>query len=180
MVLIYRIESSKEYNQKLYDEIYAEYDNVYDNTNVVSKVEDLNNRAKKYLQNENIIGEIRIDKINLKLPILYETTEELLKIAPTKYSGQAINGIGNLVIIGHNYYDGTHFSNLNNLSIGDEVILTDLNKKSCTYEVFDKEIISPKDFSCLAEDKNNLKSFVTLITCINGVDNRLVVKCVEK
>ena len=72
-----------------------------------------------------------------------------MKIAPTKYSGPRPNGLGNFVIIGHNYYDGTHFSDLFKLRIGDKIYITDLTGYKGEYKVFETKIIEPTDFSCI-------------------------------
>lgn len=182
LAYIYRINSATKYDEKLYEEVLSEYEEIYSSdTNENSNNNDeLDEVATNYINNKNVIGKLEIPKINLTTPILYETTDELMKIAPTKYSGSALNGIGNVVIIGHNYYNGTHFSDLNKLLKGDEITITDLYGDRYTYVVYEKEVIKPNDFSCLSEDKTNMKRFVTLITCINGIKNRLVVKCVEK
>lgn len=179
---IYRINSAKKYDENLYEEVLSEYAEIYSsdiNENSENSNE-LNDIAINYIKKNNVIGKLEIPKLNLSTPILYEATDELMKIAPTKYSGNVLNGIGNVVIIGHNYYDGTHFSDLNKLVKGDEISITDLYDNKCIYVVYEKGVIEPNDFSCLSEDKENMKSFVTLITCINGLKNRLVVKCVEK
>ena len=101
-----------------------------------------------------------------------------MKIAPTKYCGPRPNGIGNLVIIGHNFYDGTRFSNLNKLVSGDEIEITDISGRTLVYNVYEKSIIKPNDFLCTIQNSDT-QSFVTLITCINGTNNRLVIKCKE-
>ena len=49
------------------------------------------------------IATIRIPKINIYYPILSETTEELLKKAPTKFMYGEPNEVGNFCIAGHNY-----------------------------------------------------------------------------
>ena len=43
-----------------------------------------------------------IPKLSIKYPVINETTEEYLKIAPTKLFGPNANEVGNLCIIGHN------------------------------------------------------------------------------
>lgn len=180
LAVIYRIESSKKYDEILYSQIQEEYKRINEeNEKVVNEIPVIDDYIQVYNSNINVIGKISIEKINLEYPILYETTDELLKIAPTRYCGPAPNGIGNLVIIGHNYYDGTQFSNLNKLKIGDKVIITDMTNYSCTYEVYEKEIILPTDFSFIDNNKYKTESFVTLLTCINGINNRLIVKCKE-
>lgn len=182
---MYRLNNVKKYDIDIYQEIMAEYNNIY-NSNInedINNSEKLNQIVNNYenqRKDNNVIGKLEIPKLGLYTPILSETTDELMKIAPTKYSGTVLNGIGNVVIIGHNYYNGAQFSGLNKLSKGDEIVITDANGYKCSYEVYEKEVIKPNDFSCLNEEKTSMKSFVTLITCTNGIKNRLVVKCVEK
>ena len=66
--------------------------------------------------NENyIIGQIEIPKINLSYPFLAFTNTEYLAISPCKVSGNMPPKYGNLCIAGHNYDNGTFFSNLNKL-----------------------------------------------------------------
>lgn len=184
LAYMYRLNNTKKYDVDLYKEIIAEYNNIYTiNEKEDLNTEEINQIISKYKSNEtsnNVIGKLAIPKINLNTPILCETTEQLMKIAPTKYSGPDLNDAGNVVIIGHNYYNEAQFSSLNKLKKGDEIIITDLNGYECIYEVYEKEVIRPDDFSCINENKEKAKSFVTLITCANGIENRLVVKCVEK
>lgn len=179
---IYVTNKSKEYNPELYNKIYEEFEKIgefkedySDTMNIDKEIIDKINNLK---QSENVIGKIKIDKIGIEYPILSETTDELMKIAPTKYCGPRPNGVGNLVLMGHNFYDGTQFSNLNYLVNGDKIEITDMSGEAVTYRVYEKSIIEPTDFSCTLQN-TDVKCIVTLITCINGTDNRLVVKCKE-
>lgn len=113
-----------------------------------------------------IIGIIKIDKLKLTYPILSETTDELLKIAPCKFSGPNPNETGNLCIAGHNYDDSRFFSNLSKLNQGDEIQIFNSNGKMLTYVVFDKYETSNTDTSCTLPTANNLRE-ITLITCNN-------------
>ena len=113
-----------------------------------------------------IIGIIKIDKLKLTYPILSETTDELLKIAPCKFSGPTPNEIGNLCIAGHNYDDSRFFSNLSKLNHGDEIQIYNSNGKMLPYVVFDKYETSKTDTSCTLPTTNNIRE-ITLITCNN-------------
>lgn len=75
-----------------------------------------------------IVGIIEIDNINLRYPILSKTTDEFLKIAPCKFSGNSLNENGNFCIAGHNYDNGEFFSDLNLLQINDTIRLYTLNR----------------------------------------------------
>ena len=52
------------------------------------------------------------------------------------------------------------------------------NIPTAEYKVFDKYIIDPNDVKCVQSVKENTRE-ITLITCINGRNNRLVVKARE-
>lgn len=129
--------------------------------------------GKKY----RIIGKISIPKIEVYYPIIYETTDEYLKIAPTKYCGPNINEVGNLCVLGHNYYNNQFFSRLSELENGDRVMLMPNEGGSKRYLVYNKYIINKDDLSCTNQDTNG-KIELTLVTCVKfDKSKRLVVKC---
>lgn len=76
----------------------------------------------------DILGIINIDKLNLKYPIISETTDEFLKIAPCKFYGPEINTNGNFCIAGHNLDNGDFFSDLYLLELNDEINIYNLNR----------------------------------------------------
>ena len=76
----------------------------------------------------DIIGIIEISKINLRYPIISETSDEFLQIAPCKFSGPNINTYGNFCIAGHNFDNGMFFSNLFLLNINDIIDIYNLNR----------------------------------------------------
>ncbi len=182
-ILIYKIKSEPKYDQHLYDEIYSEYEEILmsiedKETNVEDKVNDntIYMIANSQGQEFRVIGEIFIPKISVKYPIVYETTEEYLKIAPTKLFGPDINEVGNLCIIGHNYKNKEFFSRIKELEVNDNVYLTTNSGERFAYQVYDKYEVNEKDLSCTSQETNgNIE--VTLITCTTAKKNRLVVKC---
>ncbi len=123
----------------------------------------------------DIVGIIEIPKINIEYPIINQTSDETMALSITKFWGNNVNDIGNFTMAGHNYFDGTMFSNTNKLNIEDTIKMTDLDGKTIEYKVFDKYIIDPNDVKCVQSVKENTRE-ITLITCINGRNNRLVVK----
>ena len=118
-------------------------------------------------------------KLCINYPVLSEETEELLKISLCKYWGPNPNKVGNYCIVGHNYKSGKMFGKLSGAEIGDEVNLTDLNGDKVTYSVYNKYVVEPTDVSCTSQLTNNQKE-ITLITCTNYGQDRLVVKAREK
>ena len=76
----------------------------------------------------DIIGIIEIPKLNLRYPILSETTDEFLKIALCKFYGPEINNNGNFCIAGHNFDNGDFFSDLRLLEKNDVIDIYSLNR----------------------------------------------------
>lgn len=126
----------------------------------------------------DIVGIIEIPKMNIEYPIINQTSDETMALSITKFWGNNVNDIGNFTMAGHNYFDGTMFSNTNKLNIEDTIKMTDLDGKTIEYKVFDKYIIDPNDVKCVQSVKENTRE-ITLITCINGRNNRLVIKARE-
>lgn len=91
-IAIYIIQFKNNYDTGLYKSIYSEYSQkfsnikVYEENSNINLSEDIIEKYNKQKVNDNVMGMLEIKKINLKCPILYETTEELMKIAPTRYS----------------------------------------------------------------------------------------------
>lgn len=183
--LVYKIKSEPKYDEKLYNEIYAEYEELFEPNQEESKEDyNLNNNKDNtiYLRvdghgNEyRVAGKITIPKISIQYPIIYETTEDYLKIAPTKLFGPDVNEVGNLCIVGHNYKNNQFFSRLSELNIGDKVYLTPNKGQDMIYLVYDKYEISENNMECTSQETNgNIE--LTLITCTAKIKNRLVVKC---
>ena len=184
-LLIYKINSTPKYDQKLYEEIYSEYEQILlanenKESNIEEKKQETDNTIYMLVNSQGqefrVAGGIGIPKININYPIVYETTEEYLKIAPTKLFGPEINQVGNFCIVGHNYKNEQFFSRLSELEINDKVYLIDNKGESLTYSVYDKYEVQEDDLSCTNQDTNGNVE-LTLITCTNKKSKRLVVKC---
>lgn len=126
----------------------------------------------------NIIGIIKIDKLEIEYPIFSETTDELLKIAPCKFFGPDANKIGNLCIVGHNFNDRRFFSKLSSLRKGDLIKIYSPANVCVYYTVYDMYEIEKDDMNCTSQ-KTNGKKEITLITCNNINKKRLIVKASE-
>ena len=133
-------------------------------------------KSDKYGKQYRVLGKIIIPKISIHYPIINETSEEYLKIAPTKLYGPEINEVGNLCIVGHNYKNNQFFSRLSELNVGDKVFLTPNNGKDLKYLVYNKYEIEETDMECTNQNTNGNVE-ITLITCTKDKKKRLVVKC---
>ena len=125
-----------------------------------------------------VIGIIKIDKIKLDYPILSDVSDELLKIAPCRFSGPLPNKIGNLCIAGHNYIDNTSFAQIVKLTSGDTINIYGLDGKSVEYHVTEKKEVEGTDFSCTSQFTNG-KRIVTLMTCNSIKQTRVIVRAEE-
>lgn len=124
------------------------------------------------------VATVSIPSLNLSYPVLAETSDQLLKIAPCKFWGPNPNEVGNFCIVGHNYRNTKFFSKVPDLAIGDTVKLTDMSGKTLTYKIYDKYTVDPTDVRCTSQLTNGKKE-VTLITCTNDSKQRVVVKATQ-
>ena len=132
--------------------------------------------GKKY----ETIGVVKIPKLNITYPILSKTTDALMKVAPCKFHGASPNEVGNLCIIAHNYRrKGVFFSDVPDLENGDIVEIQDLSQRTIRYEVYDVHTVMPDNVSDTSQKTNGRKE-VTLITCTDNSEQRVIVRCKEK
>ena len=125
------------------------------------------------------IAIVNIPSINITYPVLSTYNTELLKTSPCKYWGPDPNEVGNFCIVAHNYRNAKFFSKVPELENGDIVEITDLNNRTIQYVVYDKYVVREDDRSCSSQKTDGRKE-VTLITCTDDSENRVVVKATEK
>lgn len=116
------------------------------------------------------IGVLEIPKLDIKYPILDETTEGALELSVTAYSGK-INEIGNFVIAGHNYKNGFAFGRLKLVQKGDIVKV-----EGVKYRVFDIFVVDDTAVAKVIDNDTHGERWVTLFTCTNNGKDRLVVR----
>lgn len=103
------------------------------------------------------------------LPVLADWSFENLQYAPARFSGSVIDN--NLVIAAHNYF--SHFYLLNEMTEGNEVILTLPDGKEIHYIVDKIERLSPTELDKLTAGEYDL----TLFTCTPTGLARATVRC---
>lgn len=108
-------------------------------------------------------GIVTIPKIDMSINILKGTNHENLKYGATTGLDNQKMGQGNYVLFGHNM-ETKHvmFSDLKELEKGDDIILTNRDKREYQYEVISKKVISKDQTDVLNETDD---SIVTLINC---------------
>jgi sortase A len=88
-------------------------------------------------------GIINIPSLQLRLPIIKECTDALLKIAPCLYSGTLGEKPEKLIIAGHNYR--SHFGRIPQMVLGEEVLFTTLDGVTYRYAVTEITVLSMYD-----------------------------------
>ena len=136
-----------------------------------------NTTVKPKYQGFTSVGTIEISKINLKQPILEGVSDKKLDTAVCLQYGK-LNEVGNAVIIGHNYRNGTFFSNLYKLSNGDKIVITDYMNRKVTYTVYSIFEAAENDASFYQRDTNGLRE-ITLSTCTDDSKNRTIILAKE-
>lgn len=171
--------STTDYDEETYSKVYDQYNAIEEENDEygVSRIPEEHSEEKQ-VDDNLVLGTIEIPKIGISYPVISTTTAEYLKIAPTKLAGVGLNEKGNCSIIGHNYENDKFFSKLGDLSKDDVVYIKEKDGMKRVYSVTEKKEISANDVSCLEQNTND-KRQVTLITCTNVKNKRLVVKCEE-
>lgn len=162
-------------NEAKLSDVVAQIENIATNPNI-ENTETI--KAMIKVDGYEVDGIIEIPKIEIKYPIVSETSDAAMEIAITKFWGGNINDIGNYTMAGHNYKNGTMFGKTKYLNIGDSIKMTDLNLNTLEYEVFKIYTIDPNDVTCIESVDPNARE-ITLITCTNGHKNRLIIKARE-
>ena len=137
----------------------------------------LSQKDAALLSEEEVIGIIEIEAIDIRYPVLEGTGNAQIKYAIGHMPETAgLGEKGNCVLCGHNgSRNGIFFTNLNKLSAGDTVKITDKNGKIHMYEVTDTYIIDPYDNTVKNQSDEEI---LTLLTCANKGTKRFVCRCI--
>lgn len=125
-----------------------------------------------------VVGKIEIPKTNVKLPVLAKVTPKSIEASVGVLYGPGINQVGNTVIIGHNFRNGTFFSNNKKLAVGDKIYLTDMQGNKVTYTITKKYTTGTDDFDYATRDTNG-KREISLSTCTDDTKSRLIIWAAE-
>lgn len=155
-----------------------------DNGNMFEGVEEGNNNTGGNSNSDNrpkyngflTVGTIEIPATNLKCPILSrsEYSIKALETAVVELYGPGLNQVGNTIIFGHNYRNGTFFSNNKKLNIGDRIFITDLTGKRLSYTIYDKFEAEENYSDYMARDTQGGIE-ISLSTCTDDSKARLII-----
>ena len=131
-----------------------------------------NNRTK--YKGFYVVGTIKIPSIKLNYPILEKVTKKSLETSVAFLYGPGLNKVGNNVIIGHNYRNGTMFSNLKKLQNGAIIYITDESGNQVKYKMYKSYRTSGDDATYMTRNTNG-KREISLSTCTDDSKARLIV-----
>ena len=126
-----------------------------------------------------VLGKIELPKVGLKYPVLETLTDaNAIDVSVAVQYGVGLNKIGNTVIMGHNYRNGSFFGSNKRLSEGDKVYITDNSGLRVEYTIYKKYLTPEADYSYAQRDTNG-KREITLVTCHTDNKYRLVILAKE-
>lgn len=117
----------------------------------------------------SFVGTVEIPSLGLLLPIQDEWSSDNARVSVCRYKGSVYDN--DLIVCGHNYRE--HFGTLGDLTMGDEVIVTDMNGRSFYFEVTNMETLGAYD----TEEMEAGQWDFTMFTCTIGGANRVTIRC---
>lgn len=117
-----------------------------------------------------VIGVVGLPDLGLSLPVLAGYTQDLLAVAPCRYTDDLALEPGQLVVAGHNYR--THFGRLGELAPGSRITWQNLDGVTYAYTVTEITEIDAGDREALEQGDWDL----TLFTCDVTRTRRILVR----
>lgn len=129
-----------------------------------------------------VIGTIEIPATNIKYPIIKQDDVGInsLKVAICNLYGELNEPGSNAVLVGHNYRNGTFFSNNKKLEKGDKIYITDNSGNRVTYIIYRKYETSTGDFDYATRAIDENKREISLSTCTDDTKKRLIIWAEEE
>ena len=145
------------------------------------KVEDIENDKTSNMgldySGYTLLGKIEVPRVGFKSVIIKENTYHSMDLGVVLSYGDALNEPGGYIISGHNYRGQSIFMyGIRNLESGDKIYITDSSGRNLEYTVYEK--IRNYDPNGTDIYKKYDGYHITLVTCENDGNSRIVVKAV--
>lgn len=152
-----------------------------DNANNSNNSNSSNSSGKTIqFQGYNVVGKMEIPAIDLEYHILEKATPSSIEAAlAVQYTANGLNEVGNTLIVGHNYRNGSFFGSNDKLQLGDKVYITDTTGRRIKYNIYNIYETSPEDGDFIMRDTNG-KREISLSTCTDNSKARLIIWAVEE
>lgn len=144
---------------------------IFSNNNVQDKLENTNDLSIQ-IDGDDVVGIIKIDKINFEGLVYEGTSLDVLKKGVGHFESSPTTR-GNICLAAHN--TPKYWENLHTLTNGDNITYTNILGTKI-YTVFNIKQIEETDLNCLQNTQDNI---LTLITCVkNNPSKRLCVQAI--
>ena len=158
------------------EEIYTPIEEISNNVEETPLPQEDNNSNDilSYYEGHEVAGKIEIPKTNVNLYVLKDMTVFGMEIASCiYYSKGELNKYGFTLIGGHNYMNGTLFSDNYLLENGDKIYFTTPDGEKKEYTIYNKFLTSPNDVSHLQKDANCLPEIY--LQCCTSDDSKVLI-----
>lgn len=122
-----------------------------------------NANKRLFVSGKEILGVIDIPSLNLKYPIIKFNKPISLETTIAQFAGPMLNNEGNVVLVGHRSYGNLFFTKIDQLEVGAEIKITDVELNTMTYFVSGSRIAPSRDFAVVSEDTQD--HYLTLMSC---------------
>lgn len=161
-----------------------DFNTSYQNTTTGGNSSNTNNNSSTGVtyKGYDVIGMIEIPKTKVKYPIIESNDVSIksLKVAICNLYGTLNKKGDNAVLVGHNYRNGTFFSNNKKLEKGDKIYITDNSGNKVTYIVYKKYETGTGDFGYATREIEEGKREISLSTCTDDTKKRLIIWAAEE
>lgn len=133
------------------------------------------------LRSGEMVGTLIIPAIDFQMPVIADATAANLNRSPSLMKSAQMPGeYGNAVISGHRMYEfGSHFNRLDELKIGDPILLQSSGKEF-VFEVQQITVVDPTEIWITLGDQREARLTLFACTPIRIATHRLVVFAVLK
>ncbi len=130
---------------------------------------------KTYLPGETV-AILTLDRLDIKVSIKEGVDKQTLKLSAGHFPETALPGKGNFCIAGHSSFVYTClFNDMHKAVLGDIIVVDTLNT-TYTYEITDISVVEPTQVEVLDP---SIDSILTIVTCTNNGNNRLIIRGTE-
>lgn len=127
------------------------------------------------INKQNVVGGVYVPSVGVNIPIMYGTSQNVLRNAIGTMKSDQVMGKGNYTLIGHNSRNpDILFAPIRRISKGDPIYITDKNKVY-EYKMIQSEVVEPSRVDVMDDVEG--EELVSLISCYSddGSD-RIVVQ----
>ena len=119
---------------------------------------------------------LRLDRLGIKVSVAEGIDKNVLRISAGHFPNSAMPGQGNFAIAGHSSLIYTClFNDMHKAKVGDTIIV-ETKDRAYKYLVSDIKTVDPDDMFVVQDTR---ESVITVVTCTNSGQNRLIIRGVE-